>query len=230
LVTSNSNTIELLLRRSIHLAFHLSAIASQFTLSLSKGRTLVRLVRYSANSTSLLVITILFLSSCENDRKAVEDLTKNVVLREEATNVETLFSQQGTMKAKLKAPLMIKVPSTDSPYIEFPNTLHADFYNDSTIIESWLDCKYAKYFESLNKVYLRDSVIVITIQGDTLKTPDLWWDQNEKIFYTDKYAEYYSTSKTIYGGKGLRATQDLRSVQFKYPTGTLKTEGSGFPQ
>lgn len=179
---------------------------------------------------TLSVILFLFLTGCENDKKAVEALTKNVVLREEATNVETLFSQQGVMKAKLKAPLMIKVPATDSPYVEFPKTLHADFYDDSTTIQSWLDCKYAKYYESLNKVYLRDSVIVITVQGDTLKTPDLWWDQNEKIFYTDKYAEYYSTTKTIYGGKGLRATQDLRSVQFKYPTGTLKTAGEGFPQ
>src|SRR4026207_2457825 len=45
--TSLSTTIELLLRRSIQGFVHLSAIASQFTLSLSKGRTLVRFVRYS---------------------------------------------------------------------------------------------------------------------------------------------------------------------------------------
>ena len=31
----------------------------------------------------------------------------------------------------------------------FPNTLHVDFYNDSTKIETWLDSKYGKYFEKL---------------------------------------------------------------------------------
>jgi LPS export ABC transporter protein LptC len=212
LVTGCSNTIKLWL------------------LSAAKSRSIAgRRQRYLSFLCSSVFITI-FLISCENDKKAVEALTKNVTLREEAINVQTLFSQNGKMKANLTAPLMIKVPASDSPYVEFPKTLHVDFYNDSLIVETFLDCKYAKYFETLNKVYLRDSVVVITMQGDTLKTPDLWWDQTQKIFYTDKYAEYYSSTKTIYGGKGLRATQDLRSVQFKYPTGTIKSSGSGFPQ
>ena len=187
-----------------------------------------RSVRVSILCSSVL-ITIFFIS-CENDRKAVDALTKNVVLKDVAINVQTLFSQNGKMKANLTAPVMIKVPASDSPYVEFPQKLHVDFYNDSMEIETFLDCKYAKYFETLGKVYLRDSVIVITMQGDTLKTPDLWWDQNQKIFYTDKYAEYYGSTKTIYGGKGLRATQDMRSVQFKYPTGTIQSSGSGFSQ
>jgi LPS export ABC transporter protein LptC len=178
---------------------------------------------------SLIFITIFF-NSCENDKKAVDALTKNVTLKEVATDVQTLFSQNGMMKAKLTAPLMIKVPASDSPYVEFPNNLHVDFYNDSIEVDSFLDCKYAKYFETLGKVYLRDSVVVITMKGDTLKTPDLWWDQNKKIFYTDKYAEYYSSTKTIYGGKGLEATQDLRRVTFKEPTGTMKSSGAGFPE
>ena len=176
------------------------------------------------------IIAACILSSCENDEKRVRELTGNITLSEVATGVESFISQQGQMKARLTAPLMIRVPSTDSPYVEFPKNLHVDFYDDSTKTETVLDCKYGKYYETLNKVYLKDSVIVITLQGDTLKTPDLWWDQNLKIFYTDKYAEYYSSSKTIFGGKGLRATQDLRSVEFKYPTGTIKTSSAGFPE
>ena len=31
--------------------------------------------------------------------------------------------------------------------------------------------RYGKYFENLDKVYLRDSVIVITVKGDTLEKP-----------------------------------------------------------
>ncbi|MEI9807152.1 MAG: LPS export ABC transporter periplasmic protein LptC [Bacteroidota bacterium] len=111
------------------------------------------------------------------------------------------MSQDGKMKAKLTAPLMLRVLA-DTLYVEFPNSLHVDFYNDSTKIESWLDSKYGKYFETLDKVYLRDSVIVINIKGDTLKCPDLWWDQNAKLFYTDKYAEYHAKGKNIFGGKG----------------------------
>ena len=115
----------------------------------------------------------------------------------------------------------------DTLYVEFPNSLHVDFYNDSAVIESRLDSKYGKYYENLNKVYLRDSVVVINIGGDTLKCRDLWWDQNTQLFYSDKYAEYHAKGKNIYGGKGLEATQDMSSVTFKEPTGIVGISGEG---
>ena len=158
-------------------------------------------VRYSALLTtcSLWLITF-FITSCENDVKTIRELTENKVTKEEAINIQSFFSQEGKMKAKLTAPLMIRV-TADTVYVEFPNTLHVDFYNDSTKIETRLDSKYGKYFETSSKVYLRDSVVVINIRGDTLKSPDLWWDQNTKLFYTDKYAIYHGVGKNIYGHK-----------------------------
>ena len=65
----------------------------------------------------------------------------------------------------------------DSSFMEFPNTLHVDFYNDSIKIESTLDAMYAKYLESQKKIFLKDSVMVINLQtGDTLKSQELWWE------------------------------------------------------
>jgi LPS export ABC transporter protein LptC len=170
-----------------------------------------------------------FFGACENDEKVINDLTKNVVMKEEATDITSYLSQGGKLKAKLTSPLMLRV-SADTLYVEFPNTLHVDFYDDSTKRESWLDSKYAKYYENLGKVYLRDSVVVITGKGDTLRSPDLWWDQNTKLFYTDKYAIYKGPGKNIYGGKGLVATQDLNSVTFNQPTGTVLVSEGGIPR
>ncbi len=147
-------------------------------------------------------------------------------MTEEATDIETFLSQDGVMKARLTAPLMIRAMS-DTLYVEFPQSLHVDFYNEDTVIETRLDSKYGKYYEALNKVYLRDSVVVINIQGDTLKAPDLWWNQNTGKFYTDKYAIYHGINKNIYGGEGMEATQDLNSIIFKKPTGTVKVPESG---
>lgn len=148
---------------------------------------------------------------------------------EEARNIESYLSQDGRLKAKLTAPLMLRVMA-DTLYIEFPETLHSDFYDDSGKVETWLDAKYGKYFENLNKVYLRDSVVVINVKGDTLRSPDLWWDQSARIFYTDSPATYFGVNRRIYGDKGLVATQDLNSITFKRPTGTVRVPESGFPQ
>lgn len=175
-----------------------------------------------------LILLFLFFVSCENDPKNIKDWTEKVVMKEVATGVDSYLSQDGKMKARLQAPLMIRV-AADTIYVEFPNNLHVDFYNDSASVETKLDCKYGKYFETLSKVYLRDSVVVITMKGDTLKAPDLWWDQNSKLFYTDKFATYHGIGKSIYGGKGLVATQDLNSVTFNQPTGTVQVTDNGFP-
>jgi LPS export ABC transporter protein LptC len=150
-------------------------------------------------------------------------------MTEEAVNIESMLSQQGQLRAKLKAPLMRRVFS-DTVYAEFPNSLHCEFYDNNNQVESRLDCKYGKYYENYGKVYLRDSVIVITTKGDTLKSPDLWWDQNTKRFFTDKYAVYHSPGKQLYGTVGLEATQDLSSIIFKQPVGTIKVNPNGFPE
>jgi LPS export ABC transporter protein LptC len=179
--------------------------------------------------TTAFITCIIFLSSCENDEARIRNLTEQVAMKEEARHVESYLSQEGKMRARLKAPLMYRV-SSDTIYVEFPESLHVDFFDEQTKIESWLDSRYGKYFESMNKVYLRDSVVVISVKGDTLKCPDLWWDQNTRLFYTDKYAEYHSRDKNIYGGKGLVATQDMKSITFKYPTGTVQVSENGMPQ
>jgi hypothetical protein len=167
-----------------------------------------------------------FVLSCENDTKVINDWTKNNVMTEEAKNIESYLSQHGVMRAKLTAPLMLRVLA-DTIYVEFSKTLHVDFYNDSANVESWLDSKYGKYFENLNKVYLRDSVVVINTKGDTLKSPDLWWDQNAKLFYTDKFTQYHTRTNQYYGRKGMQATQDLTWVKFFDGGGTMQVADSG---
>lgn len=180
-----------------------------------------------------LLLSCCFVCGCENTQEEIDRLTKEVDMKEEAINVESYISQEGKMKARLVAPLMLRVMTasrSDSQYVEFPRKLHVDFYNDSTKIESFLDCKYGKYFERLNKVYLRDSVVVITVQGDTLRCHDLWWDQNKEIFYTDSVATYRSPGNDITGGRGMEATQDLKTVRFKAPLGSFEVNESGFAQ
>ena len=177
-----------------------------------------------------LFISCLFVLSCENDMKEVNDLLAKRTGIEEAKDVTSYMSQQGVIKAKLRSPFMLRHqadPSkpADSPYVEFPKTLHVDFYDDSTQVESTVDALYARYREYENKVLLRDSVVVINIQkGDTLKTNELWWDQNTEEFTTDKPVRIHQKDKTIFG-RGLKAKQDFSFYEIFNITGTVLTKG-----
>ena len=179
--------------------------------------------------TAIFISCCFLISACENDEKMIEDWSKKKIMVEEGKYIESYLSQESKVKAKLTAPLMLRYEA-DTIYVEFPKTLHVDFYDDSTKIETWLDSKHGKYFENLNKVYLWDSVVVINMKGDTLKSSDLWWDQNAKLFYTEKYAEYRTKDKQIYPGKGLEATQDFQRITFKQPTGIVNVPDKNFPK
>ena len=213
-MTSFSNYIELLLRRAA---------------CPEKIRRVLLSYLYSAFLVPCILFLVpLFISSCENDPKVIENWTKKAELREEAKSVESYLSQSGVMKAKLTAPLMYRY-QRDTIFTEFPNTLHVDFYDDSVRVERWLTANYGIYYDNLNKVFLRDSVMVINKDGDTLRTPELWWDQNMQKFYTDKPARLDGKDKHLTGTQGLEATQDLRSIQFKYPIGPFDIKEGNQP-
>ena len=180
--------------------------------------------------TALLMGCFFVFTSCENDEKVVNELFQKKVAVEEARNIESYLSQVGVVKAKLTSPYMLRVQA-DSPYMEFPKTMHVDFYNDSTVIESTVDSRYAKYVEFDRKVLLRDSVLVISIKnGDTLRTQELWWDQDKKEFYTDKPAHVFQRDKIIFAKNGLRAAQDLTSYTFYSSSGPMLVPQNGIPQ
>lgn len=176
------------------------------------------------------IITGCFLFiGCENDTKKIKAWTEDKTMAEEGTGIVSYLSDGGVMKAKLTSPYMYRV-LTDTIFLEFPDSLHIDFYDSTGKIETRLDADYGKYFESLNKAYLRGNVIVINIKGDTLLTPELWWDQSTALFYSDSVAQYHTSDKHITGGKGLQATQDLSSIIFKEPTGTVLVNDSLYQQ
>ncbi len=162
-----------------------------------------------------------FLFSCENSDKALQEWSQDKALTEEAVNINTLFSQGGRIKANLTAPLMLR-EQADSVFVEFPKTLHVDFYDSTGKRESQLDALYGKYFETANKVFLRDSVVVSTVRGDTLRAPELWWDQNKGKFYTDKLVRIKQADKQIYGGRGFEAEQDLSTYTIFENTGVVR--------
>ncbi len=174
---------------------------------------------------AVLMLGCLFVSACENTQRQLDEWKDKRALVEEARQVETLFSQGGRMKAKLNAPLMLRYTG-DTVYAVFPQSLHMVFYDSTGKSESSLSALHGTYYESLNSAYMKDSVVVANIYGDTLWTPDLWWDQNTQRFYTDKSIRIYRKGDRIYGGKGMEAKQDLSDIIIRMPTGTIHVPDS----
>jgi LPS export ABC transporter protein LptC len=159
-----------------------------------------------------------FMASCENDVDAVKALGARVGGIDVGKDVAIYVSNDGKLGAKLTAPLMNRYLLDSSKMIEFPQSIHVDFYKDSNQIESQMSAKYAKYKETDNLVFLKDDVIIFNTLGDTLWCKEMYWDQNTGRFYTeqDVVVKQHSPLAKIYG-KGLEANQNLTDIRIFKP-------------
>ncbi|MFM7719888.1 MAG: LPS export ABC transporter periplasmic protein LptC [Sediminibacterium sp.] len=159
-----------------------------------------------------------FMAACENDADAVKALSARVNGIDVGKDVAIYVSNDGKLGAKLSAPLMNRYLEDSSKMIEFPQSIHVDFFKDSNQIESQLYAKYAKYKETENIVYLKDDVVIFNTLGDTLWCKEMYWDQNTGKFYTeqDVVVKQHSPLAKIYG-KGLEANQNLTDIRIFKP-------------
>jgi LPS export ABC transporter protein LptC len=192
----------------------------------------------------LLLALVIGFAGCQDKTKKVVVYKAHAIPPEEADSVVSYLSEGGMdkgvlearIKGRLTAPYMRRFQRTDSPYAEFPRTLHVDFYQDSVtmnqkpVIESKLDALYGKYLSAQNKVYLRDSVVVRNVlKGDTVHCQDLWWDNKTERFSTDKPVRIYTKDKILFG-TGMDADQNFRWYNIRKLTGVVLTSGNNIPK
>ncbi len=175
------------------------------------------------------LINCIFLSACENKLADVEKFNKKDIAVEQGIDVVLKYSIAGKKKAVLTGPIMLRVQDT-VPYIEFTKSIHVDFYDARDSIESKLDAKYARYKETQSKVFLKDSVKVINVKGDTLYCDELYWDRNRTNveFYTDKPVRIRTRTQTI-NGIGMEARQDFKEYHIIHPTGLVSVPATQLP-
>jgi LPS export ABC transporter protein LptC len=191
----------------------------------------------------LLAMGLLF-ASCGNKQKDLPSNGQHTIIPEEVEKVEIFMSEgnntagnlQAKIKGKLTSPFMLQYQRADTPYTEFPRTLHVDFYKDSIkigempVIESQIDALYGKYFTNQDKVFLRDSVVVKNVlKGDTVHCRELWWDKQTQKLYTDKPVRIYTKDKILFG-TGMEADQNFRWWNIKKMTGTILTSDNAVPK
>lgn len=190
----------------------------------SKGALLGGIVSFFAST--------LLLTSCENDEERIKQLfAEKKIGIEEAHDVKVIYTIGGFTRSILTAPLMLNVQDIQ-PYVEFPKSIHADFYNVEGRVESTLDAGYGKYRQYQSTVFLKDSVVVINIErGDTLFCDELYWDRNRTgfEFYTEKPVRVRTKTEYI-NGTGMESSQDFKNWHIKEVTGRISVPASSFPK
>ena len=168
---------------------------------------------------------IIFFTSCEqNTIEKINTITSTVDFPSQSlTNSEIIYSEVAKIVVVIKSAEINRYLTLENPYSEFPKGIYVQFYDSTQTATSYIVSDYA-HLDEKTKVWIAEhNVEAVNVEGDTLNTEYLIWDQNTKKISSDRYVRIINKDGIIHG-KGFEANQDMTNWRIKQPTGDIFVE------
>ncbi len=148
------------------------------------------------------------LAACENDESEIKRVTlkKNEPV-EQIRGLETLYSDSGQVKVRVRSPELRKLTSP-SNITEMPQGIHIEFFDNQMNVESELKAKYAVHYEVERRWEARKDVVVVNKKGEMLNTELLVWNERKEKLTSDQHVKITTKDEIIFGN-GFEANQDF---------------------
>lgn len=142
----------------------------------------------------------LVLHSCSTPEEQSKALVNDKVLPvETGKDVEILYTDSGLPKAKVKAPLLERYAGGEKNYTEMRKGISIRFLKPNQETESFLTANYAIRYDLDKKIIARNKVVVRNVDGDTLRTEELLWNEATQRVSSDKYVTITTKDELIMG-------------------------------
>lgn len=172
--------------------------------------------------------TLLIIFSCESEIKEVDKIDVKAKPSQISQNIEIIYSDSAMVKAKIFTKLLERYENIEGNYIIFPKGIKATFYNKDKQEETILTCKYAKYFESINKWIAKNQIVLLNkIENRKLETEELIYDDKEQKIYSNKDVKITTPTEEI-RGKGFISNASFTSWKIKQVEGVISAKNNEF--
>ena len=171
-----------------------------------------------------LIISLIFIISCTNDIKDIDNIiTTKKTKAEVATNVEILYSDSAVVKVRILSPTMKRYTIKGESYDEFTDGLKVEFLDKNKRVTSWLVSDYALRKDREKKIYVEKNVVLYNKRNDKLETDELVWDEGAKEVYTSRPVKISQPTKgdTSFG-YGFKADQEFTRFEIKRKFSAIK--------
>jgi len=182
---------------------------------------ILRLINKIGIAVLITGTAILFFACGKNDIAKIQAFTSNENLPiQEASNWETFSTDSGQVRYSMKTPKLLRYETDGQSFIEFPEGVKIVQYNNQKKVISSLRADYAKQFIKEDRWEAKNDVVVTNLQGDSLKTEHLIWDEKSKEIYTEEYVKIIRDDQVI-TGIGLTSDENMLNWKIKNPKGIL---------
>ncbi|SHJ87201.1 LPS export ABC transporter protein LptC [Tangfeifania diversioriginum] len=183
-----------------------------------------KIVRFKGIAALLAGAAFLFFGCEKNNIEKIQAFSAPENLpQQEATNFETLFTDSGKVRFYLFAPKLLRFETDGDPFVEFPEGIELIRYDSAQNVVSSITADYAKQYEKEDKWEAKNNVIATNLDGDTLKTEHLIWEEKNEKIYSDEYVKIIRPDQII-TGIGFESDQAMENWKIKNPKGTIFVE------
>lgn len=160
---------------------------------------------------ALMALVIAVLCSCESNFKEVQRI--NTVAFNpagETENINLKYTDSGKVKAILVSPLMLDYSNLQYGFNEFPKGVHVTLLDDAQK-KSYVVSDYAiQYSNPDNIIDLQGNVKITSDDGKVLETSQLYYDQKNEWFYTEKEFKFTDEKGSYIEGPGVDFSKDFK--------------------
>ena len=165
-----------------------------------------------------MVLQLVF--GCESNFKDVQKINYSEFTPSgEAENFNLKYTDSGRIKSILISPVMLDYATVEFPFTEFPKGIDVTIYDDKgkrTFVKS----DYAIQFKGTDLIDLQGNVRISTETGQLMETTQLYFDQKNEWFYTEKRFKF-TDPKGISNGEGIDFSKDFKIINSQKISGEI---------
>ncbi|QEE49225.1 LPS export ABC transporter periplasmic protein LptC [Flavobacterium alkalisoli] len=159
------------------------------------------------------------LASCESNLRDVQRMNEvafSPIGQSEDINLK--YTDSGKVKAILVSPLMLDYSNLEYGFNEFPKGVHVTLLDEKNT-KSYVESDYAVSYNKTKIIDLQGNVKLTSSDGKYLETEQLYYDQVNEWFYTEKKFKFTDIDGSYYEGPGIDFSKDFKVVNAQQNTG-----------
>ena len=160
---------------------------------------------------SFVIVVLTMIVGCESNFKEVQKINfSEFVPSGEADKINLKYTDSGRITAILISPKMIDYAAVDFPFTEFPKGIDVTLY-DKNAKRTFIKSDYATSYKLTNVIDLKGNVKITSQDGQVLETDQLYFDQKNEWFFTEKPFKF-TDPKGVSNGTGIDFSKDFKVI------------------
>lgn len=160
------------------------------------------------------------LFSCESNFKEVQKINfSEFIPSGEADDFNLKYTDSGRIQSILISPKMLDYATVEFPFTEFPEGIKVTLF-DKNGKKTFVSSHYAVTYKNTNIIDLQGKVLITNETGQALETAQLYFDQKNEWFYTEKEFKFIDP-KGVSFGEGIDFSKDFKIVNSQKISGEI---------